>query len=369
VGRWMRLLIFVLLLILPLALALAQDPPPQPPPDDDSAPPGAQPSDPGDEAIIIPAMPGGPEDDPEPVPPIEPLAVPGESEEIDEGEIIEEDLTALLTDGSVEILIPARLDLELLAGMARPQGRPEGWSGSTDIDNPQYALLLRLDLELLAGGIMGANSRPDGWFGVVASTPYAVARDIRHDLELLADRVFESSTDRPAEWAGGEPLLRCDRTTQAVVRFLELNGVFNLQADRTAEPGAFCRQAAVEVSLFMELNYLASPVAGRSLLEPAIAEAGVATTGEVSINSTFAVAFFDRNAARRAGVFPVGAPLQPVARSYVQFSNMMLVRGDGFELFVDYQFTTVTRDEFRALPDIDTIEYQPGCTVEWCAGE
>jgi hypothetical protein len=366
VGRWMRLLIFVLLLILPLALALAQDPPPQPPPDDDSAPPGAQPSEPTEEAIIIPDMPG----DPEPVPQVEPPPdVPGEFEFVEEEEVTEEDLTAPLDDGSLEILIPARLDLELLAGTARPQGRPEGWSGITDTNNPQFALLMRLDLELLAGGIMGANSRPDGWFGVVASTPYAVARDIRHDLELLADIVFESSTDRPAEWAGGEPLLRCDRTTQAVIRFLELNAVFNLQADRTAAPEAFCRQAAVEVSLFMELNYLASPVAGRSLLEPAIAEAGAPMPGEASIDSTFAVAFFDRNAARRAGVFPVGIPLQPVARSYVQFSNMMLVRGEGFELFVDYQFTTVTRDEFRALPDIDTIEYQPGCTVEWCAGQ
>jgi hypothetical protein len=353
VAHWMRTLIIVALLVIPLVAVFAQDPPP-PPPDDDELPPGISDQPPVDtdlppDAITIPGLPDTDGED--------------DFEAFEESDEAEE--TVEVVADSLRVLVAARLDLELLAGEALGNNRPEGWSGTTDINDPQLVLLTRLDLELLAGALQGANRRPDGWFGVVASTPYAVARDIRHDLELLAD-VALGVDQRPNGWQGAEPLLRCDRATQAVVVFLELNGVFTLQADRTAPD--FCRQAALEASLFMEINYLANPLPGASLTVPGV-EGVAAQAGGGVIDSNFAVGFFDRNAVQRAGVIPNGTPIQPVGRSYVQFSNMMLVRGEGFELFIDYQFTTVTPEQFRALPDIDTLQVTPVCVVdEWCAG-
>lgn len=257
------------------------------------------------------------------------------------------------------LLLASRSDLENLVNFTRAGVRPDGWTGAIDINDPNLALLIRLDLELLAGALLGANIRPDGWFGAIASTNYAIARDIRHDLELLAETVL--GAERPAGWIGAEPLLRCDRTTQALVRLLELNGVFVLQADRTAPD--FCARAAQEASVFVEINYLATGTRVGERISPVI---GSTFVGDSSINSNFAVGFFDTGAVRRAGVIPNGTSFTPIARSYTQFSNMMLIEGDGFEVFIDYQFSTVTDDQFEALPNVTTLEYNVSCSADWC---
>lgn len=377
-GRPLRtlLILTMLIVIFPLAAVVAQDPP-QPPPGNGSLPPGVEPGDPppdGQEPIIIPGAeppaqtPQPPQPD-APFDPFDPLSSDDDDAQFvpiepDEAEVEEEPEDIVPSDGSIDLIIAARLDIELLAGTQIAGGtRPDGWSGETDITNPQIVLLTRLDLEILAGTLLGAEIRPDGWFGVVASTPYAVARDIRHDLELLADAVL--GDDRPEGWTGGEPILRCDRTTQVLVQFLELNEVFNLQADRT-DPN-FCKQAAVEASLFVELNFLANRQReDASLLAPGVG--GAAASVDVLVNSPFAVGFYDRNAAGRAGVIPNGSGLEPLGRSYVQFSNMMLVRGEGFTLFIDFRFTDMSEEAYRELPDINALEYVTGCEPDWCAG-
>lgn len=318
-SRWIRLLIALALLpallLAPVASAQNDDIPPQEPPDD---------------LLIIPP----PDEEMEPLPPA--------------------------VDRVTQLLLDARIDLELLAGAMIADGsRPEGWTGAVGAEGIQLALGTRLDLELLAGTLLRGEAPPAGWFGTVSSTPYAVARDIRHDLELLADRF-----GRPEGWRGGEPLLRCDRSTQALVSFLERGSVFTLQADRTAPD--FCRQATLEVSRFVEINYLADPDDGPLLVVPPASGAGGGSSA-AQIDSRFAVAFFDRGAARRAGIIPDGTSFEPVARSAAQFSNMMLIRGDGFEVFVDYQFTTVTRAEFDTLPDVAGLEIAPACAASWCA--
>ncbi|MDZ4670183.1 MAG: hypothetical protein SH821_04890 [Phototrophicales bacterium] len=257
------------------------------------------------------------------------------------------------------LLLAARSDLENLVNATRAGVRPDGWTGAIDISDPNLALLIRLDLELLAGALVGANFRPDGWFGVIASTNFAIARDIRHDLELLAETILGAT--RPTGWVGSEPLLRCDRTTQALVRLLELNGVFALQADRTAPD--FCARAAREASVFVEVNYLATGTAVGERISPNV----VGATGGETVNSNFAVGFFDTSAIGRAGVIPNGTTVRPLARSYTQFSNMMLIGGNGFVVFIDYLFTTVTDDMFEALPNVTTIEYSVSCAADWCS--
>jgi hypothetical protein len=256
------------------------------------------------------------------------------------------------------ILITARADLELLANDRVGTQRPVGWSGSADINDPQLAILIRLDLEVLAGQLFTAETRPPGWFGAVPSTPFAIARDIRHDLELLADATIQPNV-RPPGWAGDDPIYRCDRATQTLVGLLERGGVFQLNLDPLAVD--YCLQAGVLASRFAEANLLNNPA-------PVGDTSGSVTTisGTHIVNNSFTVAFFDLDARQRAGIIPNGDSFTPIARSSNPFSNMMLVRGNGFELFVDYATTAVTTEEFQALPSMDTVTPNPSCTAEWC---
>ncbi len=259
---------------------------------------------------------------------------------------------------AIPILVNARTDLELLANQALGSPRPNGWSGSLDINNPQLPILIRLDLELLAGAVMGANQRPAGWFGPVPSSTLAIARDIRHDLELLADQLNPPNV-RPAGWSGADPLMRCDRSTQALVNLLEKQGSFKLNVDVNAPD--FCQQAALQVSQFVEINILSNPSA-------AVASgSGPATIpNTVKIKSQFAVAFLSRFGSQQVGAIPIGLDVKPIARSFTQFSKMILVSGDGFEVFMDYRDTTLTDAQFAALQDVNTVTFTPSCAAAWC---
>jgi hypothetical protein len=78
------------------------------------------------------------------------------------------------------------------------------------------------------------------------------------------------------------------------------------------------------------------------------------------------LAFLNRYATVRVGSIPSNVPFTPVARSLTIFSRMTLVQGAGFEVFVDYATTTLTRREFEALPDVNAFPSSPFCDAEWC---
>lgn len=256
---------------------------------------------------------------------------------------------------ALPILINARTDLELLVNQTLGGERPVGWSGSLDVTTPELPLLIRLDLELLSGALIGQVERPAGWFGAVGSTPVAIARDIRHDLELLADAV-NGPNIRPPGWAGSDPLMRCSRATQALVNWLESRDGFTLTA--SVNDPDFCSKAELEAALYVEAQ-----------LAPAASGAGQTANAPVTIDSPFAVAFLDRFARQPVGSIPPGTTVEPVARSYTQYSRMMLVRGDGFEVFIDWDGSTLTEAQFKALPDVDSIASATDCLAEWCTGE
>jgi hypothetical protein len=276
----------------------------------------------------------------------------------DAGAPIVEATATVVIAPEVPILTSARSDMETLSNTLLGTTRPPGWSGSLDFTNPQLPLLIRLDLELLVGATMGADIRPAGWFGAIPSTPFAIARDIRHDLELLADEKLGLNV-RPPGWIGDDPVMRCPRATQTLVSLLERAGVFVLNVV-PATPN-YCTQVELQAAQFAEVNLLSNPNAtgANALSLPTAAT-------EHIVNSNFAVAFLDRNAQLTVGVVPNGTPITPVARSYAQFSNMMLIRGENFEVFVDYQFTSVTDDEFEVLPDVASAAVNPSCGAEWC---
>lgn len=259
------------------------------------------------------------------------------------------------------LLIGARTDVELMAFEVLGNVRPEGWDGTLDINNPQLALLIRLDLESLAGRLLGETQRPTNWFGAVAGDLFSIARDIRHDVELLADEVFGAG-NRPNDWVGTpNPLYLCNRATQTLVTLLARGGVFTISVD----PGApdYCRQVELEVVRFSE-NTLLRQASDRPIFDRGVQ---AVLPGSVTIDTRFAVAFLDRGASRSVGVIPEGTPVLPIARSYVRFSNMLLVSNDEFILFVDYRDTSLDSEQFEALPNIDDYEgTAPFCSARWC---
>ncbi len=266
---------------------------------------------------------------------------------------------------SLQLLTQARSDLELLANDQMGAARPPLWGGSQDIYNPELARLLRLDLELLAGTLLAPEQRPPGWFGPVRGTSLAFARDIRHDLELLADTVIQPNV-RPGGWVGGDPLLRCDRAVQSLVSLLERNG-FILPLN--ASTPDFCAQAELQAAQFAEANpavTFASAAPGQTSSAASAPGSPVAPPGSARITGELALGFLNRYATEHIGLIPVGTIFTPVARSFTEFSRMMLIRGEGFELFIDHRDSTVTDAQFAGLPDVNGVSVNTLCEVEWC---
>lgn len=263
----------------------------------------------------------------------------------------------------LSVLLNTRADLETLADNLLVGARPDGWNGSVDFNDPQLPLLVRLDLELLASTTLGFDDRPSAWFGTVASTPFAIARDIRHDLELLADLTVGQSI-RPPGWVGGDPVMRCSRATQNLLIIAERNG-FVLNVDFSSPD--YCAQVELQVSQFTEDTIVADILnTGTGSVPPTDDEPeGIVVTADDDLRFSL-VAFYDRGGSERAGIIPRELRLTVLGRSTATNSNMIGVRGDGFEGFVDYSYTTLTDADFQTLPDLDSIIINPFCNANWC---
>jgi len=256
------------------------------------------------------------------------------------------------------ILLDVRADLELLTNEQFGVGsRPEGWSGNADATNPQLGLLARLDLELLYGGLVDITTRPVGWFGAVGSTPLAIARDTRHDIELMADLFYGPGT-RPTGWRGGDPLFKCNRATQTLIALLARGGLFTLEVE--ANDPNFCYNAEVAVTRFTETRILASA------LETSLFNPSLAVISEYQIQTDLSIAFLNGEATIKVGIIPRGTPVQIIARSYTLYSNMILVSGPDFQVYIEYQNTNLTKEQFRALPNLTGFAPAPTCLADWC---
>ena len=260
-------------------------------------------------------------------------------------------------DATAKILLAVRNDLEVLAGATLGGTRPDGWSGSYNVDDPQMPLLVRLDLETFAGSF--SNERPLGWFGVNPTTPYALARDARHDLELIADLLVATGV-RPPYWIGDDPLMRCSRSTQNLITLLSRQEVFTPLT--VPNSPTYCDEVERELNVFVEVTLLS----GNFILSGQAPTETPVPPPPMTIISPNTVTYQDRSAQQTAGIIPNGTAFEPLARSYAQFSRMMLIQGDGFVVFVDYQDTTLDALAFEALPNVDTVATAPTCSASWC---
>ena len=273
-------------------------------------------------------------------------------------EPIDREPTPAFASDVLPLLINARTDLEVMATEVLGISRPPGWSGSLDINDPQLALLARLDLELLAAIVYGERIRPEDWFGAVGSSQLAIVRDIRHDLEIMADNIYSGA--RPADWAGGDPIYRCSRSTQALAGVLQRSGLYTITADPAL--GDYCRQVEIEVSRFAEVNLI-----GESSIVLGQSGEALDINREAEITTEFAVAFLTRFAEPQVGIMPLGTPITPVARSYATGSNMTLIEGNGFRVFIEFTNTSMSEDQWEQLPDIDNLEeIETFCDADWC---
>ncbi|MBN8637349.1 MAG: hypothetical protein J0M07_18635 [Anaerolineae bacterium] len=295
-----------------------------------------------------------------PTPTLDPALVPEVTQEMVTPTLVPAPSISDAETEALPVLLRDRVDLDLLAeqiyGFAE---RPAGWTGEIDPNNSQLALLIRYDLELLAAARLGPDARPEGWFGGVVSVPLAFARDIRHDLELLADLVMGTATIRPAGWQGDDPLMRCDRTTQALITVLNAeNYGFNIDFGQSG----LCDALPIQIAQFVESQILQPP----PLLTTADELNDFNSRQPFRAENYYVVAFYDRKARNRAGVLPEGTGFAPISRSGVEFSNMMLIEGNNFRIFVDYLTTPVTTEQFYALPEMSEGTQVTLCNADWC---
>lgn len=259
---------------------------------------------------------------------------------------------------SLAELINLRNDLELLATAVRGTVRPDGWSGNLDVTNPELPLLIRLDLELLVADTLGFEI-PVGWFGIAFGDIQYQVRDMRHDIELLADALLGVG-QRPNGWGGNpNPLWACSRSVQTLVRLLGQGDFFVAVAD-PASPD-YCKALEAQVVGFAEQRLFTIDT------DDSYFTSAVKTTlpGSVTANTDFAVGFFDIQATQRAAVIPNGTVMTPIGRNGVnEFSRMVMFEGEGFLLFAEYTFTSLTEDEFKTLEAAPAV--QTYCTADWC---
>lgn len=256
---------------------------------------------------------------------------------------------------TLQLLISSRLDIETLAGLTLGAQRPEGWSGNTDSGDPDLAISLRLDLELLSYALLGDEGL-EGWFGIVPSSPFAIARDIRHDLELLADHA--ELNPRPTSWAGAPAFLSCDRSVQALVTYLEHTTQYILTADYDSP--TFCDEASRSASVFAE-QYIASTVA-----QDFGEDQPTSATNDPRITGSPSVGYIDLAGTVRGGVFPRGERFEIIARQSGDSATLLLVRGVGFELFVDYRDTNIPQAQFLSVRSVAGMRVDPRCVASWC---
>ncbi len=81
-----------------------------------------------------------------------------------------------------------------------------------------------------------------------------------------------------------------------------------------------------------------------------------------------AFAFLDLAAQRYVGTMPRGTRFQAQARNSLPGSRMMFVKGENFSVFVDYTFTTLSREEFESLVGFQEYDGDiiPLCKATWC---
>ncbi|MDZ4766506.1 MAG: hypothetical protein SGI73_18370 [Chloroflexota bacterium] len=143
-------------------------------------------------------------------------------------------------------LFDTRVDLEVLADAVFGVERPDGWTGSINVDTLSFVIDLWVDNERLADSVFGAGVRPVGWTGTGGATPNnrTLARNVRRDLEITADE-FYGRGQRPPEWRGAPPIVRCGRSFENLL--VALDRFYGIRTNTPESALDYCRTVLVEI--------------------------------------------------------------------------------------------------------------------------
>ncbi|MEL6406492.1 MAG: hypothetical protein AAFR81_19135 [Chloroflexota bacterium] len=254
------------------------------------------------------------------------------------------------------LLLAVRGDLERLVDeVLGVDVRPPGWVDNTDVEDPAFIADLNSDLELLADIILD-NRRPDSWLDLSAGTDLSSLRNARFNLELLTDRALGVGT-RPNGWQGESQLFRCEPDVQNLVSLAQVVYDFTLP-DTTVSGPAYCVLLRRVVNGAIE-----NPPPPEVLADLEAEEAA----NLLSAESRNAFAYLDPAALQYMGVLPWGTEFRAWYRNFGG-STMMFVSGEGFAIFIDRRFTTMTEEVFRTLPTLDGVDPLTFCDALWCNG-
>ncbi|MGJ3240067.1 MAG: hypothetical protein ACFE0Q_15270 [Anaerolineae bacterium] len=277
-----------------------------------------------------------------------------------EVEIAEELIPAALGAATLEdvpdLLLAVRGDLERLANeVLGVNVRPGGWVNNLDVSDPAYIADLIADLELLADIILD-NRRPPTWVSVSINDDVSALRNLRFNLESLTDRALGAGT-RPNGWQGDSQLFRCAPSLQNLVVLISNTYPFSLpQTD--AIGSSYC--ALVRIAANFVVENPPSPEVLEELTQDELAE-------RLSAESRNAFTYDDPAAQVYYGVMPWGTSFRAWYRNFGE-STMMFVSGDGFALFIDRRWTTLSEEVFRTLPTLEGVIPMTFCDASWCNG-
>ncbi|MCS6870698.1 MAG: hypothetical protein RML95_02605 [Anaerolineae bacterium] len=176
----------------------------------------------------------------------------------------------------------------------------------------------------------------------------------RIGISALLCLVFLSALGHAAAQGNANPAEKCGRTLANLYRLTQSDYLLTqVRFKPVAKPtdANYCQALERELNLYLERVIFAEEVAEF-----------------VEGRSENAFAFLDLAAQRYVGTMPRGTLFRALARNRLPGSRMMFVKGENFSVFVDYTFTTLSREEFESLVGFQDYDgdITPLCAASWC---
>lgn len=245
--------------------------------------------------------------------------------------------------GDLERLVDEKLGLNT---------RPPGWVGNRDAGTPSFIDDLVRDLESFTDSQQGTGNRPPGWVQRVVDAPYLTYFSLRYDLELLSDLTLGEGV-RPTGWQGVNPADRCTLPVRTLVFLVEETVAPVLMPAETVDDELFCSQIERDASDLTE--------------NPPVPDEETIVENSLIAKSKLAFTYLDVSALQYMGIMPLDTEFRAWYRNFNE-SNMMFVSGDGFALFLDRRWTTLSENVFRNLPSLEGRKPLTFCDANWCNG-
>lgn len=260
------------------------------------------------------------------------------------------------------LILAVRGDLERLADeIFGVNTRPRGWLDNTDVQSPSLAVDIFTDLTTLADTRLGLNERPAGWISSpIGGSQVNSFRNLRFNLELITDALLGEG-NRPTNWQGTDPLNSCEPSLQNLVFLVQNTYQLTLPPPTVTN---YCAEVAQTTNLLVENPPQPEQIAPGEATEEIIF---LDDEDRFVAESSFAFSYLDPAALEYMGTMPGGVQFRAWYRNFGE-STMMFVSGEGFAVFIDRRFTTLSQAIFNSLPTLEGVRPLTFCDASWCNG-